>query len=271
MPGYVDKALQQIRHAKPQAPQHSPFPSVPIKYGTKTQYVKSPTASPPLDKQGKKFIQQVCGKFLFLGRAVNPTLLCPISVIASQSANPTIKTLQQTTQLLDYIAFQDDTVLTFNASNMVLAIHSDASYLSEPRARSPAGGHFFLSSNAENPPNNGAVLNIAHIIKHVMASATEAELAALYIMAREAVFTHIILQELGHKQHATSLQTDNSTAKGVVNGKVQPKHTKAMDMRFHWLSDRKCLEHIHIYWHPGKLNYADYCTKQHPTAHHQNV
>eukprot|EP00804_Cyclotella_cryptica_P024862 CCRYP_020550-RA/>CCRYP_020550-RA protein AED:0.49 eAED:0.56 QI:0/0/0/1/0/0/2/0/74 len=35
------------------------------------------------------------------------------------------------------------------------------------------------------PPNNGAVLNITHIIKHAMASATEAELAALYIMARE--------------------------------------------------------------------------------------
>jgi hypothetical protein len=42
----------------------------------------------------------------------------------------------------------------------------------------------FLSTNAEIPPNNGAVLNIAHIIKHdAVSSATEAELAALYIMA----------------------------------------------------------------------------------------
>eukprot|EP00804_Cyclotella_cryptica_P018975 CCRYP_006478-RH/>CCRYP_006478-RH protein AED:0.45 eAED:0.45 QI:0/-1/0/1/-1/0/1/0/138 len=38
---------------------------------------------------------------------------------------------------------------------MVLAAHSDASYLSEPQARSRAGGHFFLSSNADIPPNNG--------------------------------------------------------------------------------------------------------------------
>ena len=70
---------------------------------------------------------------------------------------------------------------------MILAVHSDASYLSEPKARSRAGGHFFLSTNAQIPPNNGAILNIAHVIKHVMSSATEAELAALYIMAREAV------------------------------------------------------------------------------------
>ena len=81
---------------------------------------------------------------------------------------------------------------------MILGVHSNASYLSEPNARSRMGSHFFLSTNAAVPPNNGAVLNIAHIIKHVMASATEAELAVLYIMDREAVYILIILQELGH-------------------------------------------------------------------------
>jgi len=70
---------------------------------------------------------------------------------------------------------------------MKLAADSDASYFSEPKARSREGGHFFLSNNAEIPANNGAILNIGHIIKHVMSSATEAELAGLYIMAREAV------------------------------------------------------------------------------------
>jgi hypothetical protein len=72
---------------------------------------------------------------------------------------------------------------------MILAVHSDASYLSEPKARSRAGGHFFLSTNAKIPPNNGAILNIAHIIKHVMSSAIEAELVALYIMARDRPYT----------------------------------------------------------------------------------
>ena len=55
------------------------------------------------------------------------------------------------------------------------------------------------------PGNNGAVLNIAHIIKHVMSSATEAELAALYIMVREAVYIRILLEEMGHKQPPTPL------------------------------------------------------------------
>jgi hypothetical protein len=224
-----------------------------------------------LDKKGKRFIQQVCGKFLFLGRAVDSTLLCPISAIASQAAKPTEDTMAQTKQLLDYIATQEEAVITYNASDMILAGHSDASYLSEPQARSRAGGHFFLSNNAEIPPNNGAILNIAHIIKHVMSSATEAELAGLYIMAREAVYIRIILEELGHEQPPTPLQTDNSMADGIINGKVQPKRTKAMDMRFHWLRDRECQDQFRFHWRPGKLNYADYWTKHHPAAHHKNI
>ena len=179
--------------------------------------------------------------------------------------------MQHTLQLLDYIATQEEAVLTYSASDMKLAVHSDASYLSEPNARSRAGGHFFLSNEATIPTNNGAVLNIAHIIKHVMSSATEAELAALYIMAREAVYIRIILEEMGHKQPPTPLQTDNAMADAVCNGKVQPKRTKAMDMRFHWLRDRECQKQFRIYWRPGKSNYADYWTKHHPATHHRHT
>ena len=123
---------------------------------------------------------------------------------------------------------------------MILAVHSDSSYLSKPKARIRAGGHFFLSSNTQIPANNGAILNTAHIIKDVMPSATEAELVALYIMAREAVYTRIILDKMGHRQPPTPLQTYNAMADAVINGKVQPKRIKAMDMQFHWLRDREC-------------------------------
>jgi hypothetical protein len=143
--------------------------------------------------------------------------------------------LKYTTQFLDYIATQEEAVLTFSASNMKLAVHSDASYLSKPKARSRAGGHFFLSNDSTIPPNNGVIFNIAHIIRHVMSSATEAELAALYIMAREAVYIQIILEEMGHAQPPTPLHTDNAMAEAITNGKVQPKRTKAMNMQLHWL------------------------------------
>ena len=72
-----------------------------------------------------------------------------------------------------------------------------------------------------------------------MSSAAEAELGALYIMARKAIYIRIILDKLGHKQPRTPIQTDNSTAEGFNNNTVQPKQTKAMDMQFHWLRNRE--------------------------------
>jgi hypothetical protein len=60
-------------------------------------------------------------------------------------------------------------------------------------------------------------------------------------------------------------------AEAVINGEVQSKQTKAMDMRFHWLQDQECQQQFRIYWRPGKVNYADYSTKHHPAPHHQNM
>jgi hypothetical protein len=68
--------------------------------------------------------------------------------------------MQQTLQLLNYLATQEDAILSYHANYMVLAVHSNTSNLSKPKARSQSGGHFFLSSDIAVPPNNGAILNI---------------------------------------------------------------------------------------------------------------
>ena len=91
-------------------------------------------------------------------------------------------------QFLDYVASHEEPVLTYSASEMVLAGHSDGSYLSERNARSRAGGHWFLANNSAYHPFNGAILNISQIIKAVMSRAAKANLGALFINAREATY-----------------------------------------------------------------------------------
>ena len=86
-----------------------------------------------------------------------------------------------------------------------------------------------MSSDTKDPTNNGIVLIIAQLIKAVMSSAAKAKLGALYINAHEAVPQCYLLEV----QPPTLMQTDNSTAFGVVNSNIQPQQTKAMDM--HWL------------------------------------
>ena len=80
-----------------------------------------------------------------------------------------------------------------------------------------------------------------------------------------------MLTEMGHTQPRTPIQTDNSTAEGVINSKIQPKRTNSMDMRFYWLRCREAQEQFRFYWRPGGQNLADYWTKHHPAAHHQNL
>ena len=71
---------------------------------------------------------------------------------------------------------------------MILNVHSDASYLSETRARSRLAGYFFLGSKivkGEKIKMNGNIFVSCGILKIVVCSAAEAELAALFLNIKE--------------------------------------------------------------------------------------
>jgi len=269
MPGYLPKALTRFKHPIPTKPQDQPYPHVKPNYGAKTQHTAAEDTSPPFDKEGKRFIQEVCGTFLFYARCIDGGILPTLSALASQQAQPTENMMTLCKSFLDYMASQEEAVLTYKASDMVLAIHSDASYLSEPKACSRAGGHMFMSANDNIPTNNWAVLNISQIIRAVMSSAAEAKLGALFINAKTAVSMRHTLEEMGHPQPRTPIQTDNKTANDLLTNMIMPKALKAMDMRFHWLRCRDAQGQFRYYWRPGTQNLADYFTKHPPASHHK--
>jgi hypothetical protein len=127
----------------------------------------------------------------------------------------------------------------------------------------------FMSANDDIPTNNGAILNISQIIRAVMSSAAEAELGALFINAKTAVSMRHTLEEMGHPQPKTPIQTDNKTANDLLTNKIMPKALKAMDLRFHWLRCHDAQGQFRYYWRPGTQNLADYFTKHHPASHHK--
>ncbi len=59
---------------------------------------------------------------------------------------------------------QEDAILIYHTSDMALAIHSNASYLSKPKFHSCMGGHMFMARKDDIPFNNGPILNILQII-----------------------------------------------------------------------------------------------------------
>ena len=56
-----------------------------------------------------------------------------------------------------------------------------------------------------------------------------------------------MLEEMGYKQPPMPIQTDNTTAEGIINSSLRQKRTKVIDMRFHWMQDRTNHGHFLIY------------------------
>lgn len=112
-------------------------------------------------------------------------MLAALSAIASDQAAPTEKTTGKIL-FLYYVASHPDLVLTYNKINMALAVCSTASYQTERKTRSRVGGHFF-SATKDTDENNGAIPNIAKILRCVVTSTADAEFGALFINTRNVI------------------------------------------------------------------------------------
>jgi hypothetical protein len=173
MPGYVSNVLSKFQHETPKHPQHTPSRYVSPVYGAKTQYATKDETI-PLKAQQCLTIQKVTGSVLYYARAVDPTVLMLLNDIAMEKTKATEKTQAATNQLLDYLANHPEPTIRYHPSNMILQIHSDASYLSVSNARSRLRGLFFLGNKSPGQDTlNGSILNVASVIKNVVASAAE--------------------------------------------------------------------------------------------------
>jgi hypothetical protein len=136
MPGYIKNALIRFGHELPDKPQMQPYSNTTPTYGATVQYAKAANLSPAATKAEEKFIWQVIGVLLYCGQAVDATIITGLSSLAATQAKPTAHIVFLIKWLLDYVATNPDTILTYKNSDMVFAVHSDASYLSEPTAKS---------------------------------------------------------------------------------------------------------------------------------------
>jgi hypothetical protein len=110
--------------------------------------------SPALSDKDVNKLQQLTGTLLYYARAVDPTLIIPINVLASEQSNATEVTADKFIKLLNYCNTHPETKIRYHASDMILHIHSDASYLSENEAKSRAGGVFYMGNTAKNEKNS---------------------------------------------------------------------------------------------------------------------
>jgi hypothetical protein len=167
----------------PKKPQHCLYTPALKQYGAAAQTPLLADISPKLSDIKIKEIQQVVRSILYYACAVDIMVLMALSSIASEQTRATTNTITKAKQLLDYLATHPDATIRFQASDMVLNIHSDASYLLETNAHSRVCGHFFMGwSPKDGDPIklNGAFFTLCTILCFVVASAAEAELGTLF-------------------------------------------------------------------------------------------
>jgi hypothetical protein len=144
------------------------------------------------------------------------TVLMALSTIAVDQTKAAKRTMERCTQLLDYFAHNADTKVRFHALDMILNIHSNASYLSEAKARSRACGHFFMGwmpTNGDPIQLNGAFHVSTTIMGFVVASAAEAELGTLYHNCQTGIIFGLTLAEMEHPQPQTPVHCNNTIKK----------------------------------------------------------
>ena len=137
------KILQEYKNETPPRPQHSPYVIAPKKYGKDAHDLLPQDETTPVSKENIKRIQGVVGSILFYARSLDSTFLVVLNSVVIQQTSTTDSTLKRTEYLLDYAATHLDAKIRYRASEMILQIHTDASYLSEPKAQSRAAGHYF--------------------------------------------------------------------------------------------------------------------------------
>jgi hypothetical protein len=146
MPGYINAALHKYQHDAPARPEHAPYTWNPPIYDAKTQFVKDETTSPALSDKDVNKLQQLTGTLLYYARAVDPTLIMSINVLASEQSKARAVTANKVIKLLNYFNTHPETKIRYHSSDMILHIHSDASYLTENEAKSRAGGFFYMGA-----------------------------------------------------------------------------------------------------------------------------
>jgi hypothetical protein len=261
-------AIQHL-HTKPE---HQPHQHNPLQYRTKSQLTELFDNSPPLGKHEILRLQQITRKFLYYSRVVDPTMNVTLSTLASQQTKATEQTKKDATKFLNYCATHPVATMQYHAPEMILKIHSDASYNSESGACSQMGGHFYLGSRtSDDDTNQGTILATTAVMQAVLSSASEAGIGAFCENTKKAAILRVTLEEMGYPQPPTLVQTDNSTACSIANDNIKQQQSRAIDMRFYWVRDRVRQGQFHIHWKPEKVNLANYYTKHHSAAHHQQV
>ena len=106
-------------------------------------------------------MQLVVVTFLYYARAIGPTPLPALNEISSQQSQPTQETMKKYKRLMNYADTHPNVYISFNASNMILMLDTDAAYIVITKAQSLISGYYYPINKTNSKTHlelNGAII-----------------------------------------------------------------------------------------------------------------
>jgi hypothetical protein len=98
---------------------HTPHTWNPPVYGANTQYIEETEDSPSLSRKEVNCLQQLGGMLLHYKRAVDPTLIMSVNVLAPKQTRETAETAEKINKSLNYCTIHTEATLRYHASDMI--------------------------------------------------------------------------------------------------------------------------------------------------------
>ena len=183
-----DQRTSQISTSTPKRAQYAPHQRTRPNYVETKQLATLLDTSLPIPEGRKRRIQKIIGTFLYYDPDMDCIMLPALNKLADQQSSPTKNAEAAITNFLDYAATNQYAIIQYKARYMILHISSDASYLSNTRACSCTGWHYYLISLPTDlkkspnlpPPANGPIHTEWRILKHAVASTAKEEVGGLF-------------------------------------------------------------------------------------------
>ena len=201
--------------------------------------------------------RDLVGGLRFLADRTHPSLQSACSLLGSHAHQPSPLHLKGGEQVIKYLTHHKDDFIEFGGDpHLDLFGYADAAHVAGFDSKSQLGYCFFLNLNS------GTIVAKSKKDSTVSHSSTEAEIKAIDLAIKEAIWLRGFLSELGYPQpKATTIFTDNKAAEILSNTNNITDLTNHLVLRINYIHQEQLKGTIKLKWINTENNVADILTK----------
>lgn len=173
--------------------------------------------------------RQAIGSLMFAAIVTRPDISYAVGEVSRYMDNPKPPHVSAVKRILRYLNKTAEMGIEYSGSSTALRGYSDADYARDVDTRKSTTGYAFLVGE-------GIVTWKSRRQKSVALSTTEAEFMAACEGAKEAVWLHQLLRDVGCVQeNPPTLYIDNQSAIRLIKNSELHQRTKHIDVRLHFI------------------------------------